>query len=74
MSDYLQRVSNKLDDLTDEEFTKIIDDIEKSNGWTPDVVYKVYCNDDLKTLPFSILEDMKFYIDQVILEKIRTGK
>lgn len=41
----------------------------KSVEWTKDVVYNVYCNDDLTTLPISILEDMRDYIIEIIDNK-----
>lgn len=38
----------------------------KSVEWSKDVVYKVYCNDNLNELPISILEDMRDYIIEII--------
>lgn len=43
--------------------------IVESVDWTKDVVYKVYCNYDLNTLPIPILEDMKDYIEEIIRRK-----
>lgn len=44
----------------------------ESVEWTPDVVFNVYRNDDLNTLPIGILEDMKIYIDSIIKNKKRS--
>jgi len=41
----------------------------KSVEWSKDVVYKVYCNDNLNELPISILEDMRDYIIEIINDK-----
>lgn len=40
-----------------------------SVGWTKDIIYMVYCNDDLNELPISILEDMRDYITEIIDNK-----
>lgn len=41
----------------------------KAIGWTPKVVYSVYCNDDLNTLPVGILSDMKLHLQTIIDSK-----
>lgn len=43
----------------------------ESVAWTKDVVYKVYCNDDLNELPLGILNDMKEYIEEIIKIKLK---
>ncbi|WP_195966789.1 hypothetical protein [Clostridium sp. 1001283B150210_160208_E6] len=37
-----------------------------SIGWTDEVVYTVFCNDDLKTLSMGILKQMRNHIDSII--------
>jgi len=39
---------------------------DKGCEWTPEVVFKVYRNDDLKELPISILNDMRKHIDSIL--------
>lgn len=51
-------------------FVKINDIKNRTVEWTPEIVYKVYCKDDLNTLPVSILEDMKKYVEAIILDKL----
>jgi hypothetical protein len=54
---------------------KVIEDIKyQSIEWTPEVVYKVYCKDDLNTLPLPILENMKQYLESVISNKLNEVK
>jgi len=42
--------------------------------WTPEVVYSVYCNDDLETLPIGILNDMKLHIENTINNTLIKGE
>jgi len=37
--------------------------------WTIEIVYRMYCNDNLETLPIKILEQMVEYIQQIIDSK-----
>jgi hypothetical protein len=37
--------------------------------WTPEVVYDVYCNDNLEELPVKILEEMKEHLQNIIDKK-----
>lgn len=41
----------------------------KSQPWTKEVVFKVYCNDDLNKLPLEILKQMRSYLDTIIENK-----
>ena len=41
----------------------------KSQPWTKEVVFKVYCNDDLNKLPLEILKQMRSYLDNIIDNK-----
>jgi hypothetical protein len=43
---------------------------ENTDNWTPEAVYKVYCNDDLNTLPTGILEDMLNHLSNALDTKI----
>ena len=49
-------------------------ELPKSVPWTNDVVYKVYCNDNLETLPVKILQQMACHISNIISEKIQDIK
>lgn len=40
-----------------------------SAPWTNEVVYGVYCNDDLENLPIHILEQMRDHIEEIIKSK-----
>lgn len=46
-------------------------ELPKSMPWTNDVVYKVYCNDELETLPVKILQKMACHISSIISDKIQ---
>lgn len=37
--------------------------------WPNKVVFQIYCNDDLKTLPIAILEQMRQYLEELIADK-----
>lgn len=45
-------------------------DIDK---WDDEVVFKIYCNDNLRELPRIILLQMKDYIDKILEEKADTN-
>ena len=42
------------------------DDCGNELLWPNDVVYNIYCNDDLTTLPVKILEQMRDHLQSII--------
>ena len=43
--------------------------IAKSQPWTKETVFKVYCNDNLYELPLNILEQMRDHLNNIIDSK-----
>ena len=41
----------------------------KTQPWTKEVVFKVYCNDNLYELPLNILEQMRDHLNNIIDSK-----
>ena len=58
-----------------EKFDKDIEEVKKiAKGtkvqpWTKEVVFKVYCNDNLYELPLNILEQMRDHLNNIIDSK-----
>ena len=42
----------------------------KTQPWTKEVVFKVYCNDNLYELPLNILEQMRDHLNNIIDSKM----
>ena len=45
----------------------------KTQPWTKEVVFKVYCNDNLYELPLNILEQMRDHLNNIIDSKTPLG-
>ena len=58
-----------------EKFDKDIEEVKKiAKGtkvqpWTKEVVFKVYCNDNLYELPLNVLEQMRDHLNNIIDSK-----
>ena len=58
-----------------EKFDKDIEEVKKiAKGtkvqpWTKEIVFKVYCNDNLYELPLNILEQMRDHLNNIIDSK-----
>ena len=58
-----------------EKFDKDIEEVKKiAKGtkvqpWTKEVVFKVYCNDNLYELPLNVLEQMRNHLNNIIDSK-----
>lgn len=53
----------------DIEEVKRIAESTKTQPWTKEVVFKVYCNDNLYELPLNILEQMRDHLNNIIDSK-----
>lgn len=53
----------------DMEEVKRIAESTKTQPWTKEVVFKVYCNDNLYELPLNILEQMRDHLNNIIDSK-----
>lgn len=51
------------------EYSDGLDCEQQDNQWSNEVVYHIYRNDDLETLPVGILEQMANHIQPVIENK-----
>ena len=67
------RAREYLDSL--EKFDKDIEEVKriakstKTEPWTKETVFKVYCNDNLYELPLNILEQMRDHLNNIIDSK-----
>ena len=58
-----------------EKFDKDIEEVKKiakgtkAQPWTKEVVFKVYCNDNLYELPLNVLEQMRDHLNNIIDSK-----
>ena len=58
-----------------EKFDKDIEEVKriakstKAQPWTKEIVFKVYCRDNLYELPLKILEQMRDHLDNIIDSK-----
>ena len=58
-----------------EKFDKDIEEVKriaegtKTQPWTKETVFKVYCNDNLYELPLNILEQMRDHLNNIIDSK-----
>ena len=58
-----------------EKFDKDIEEVKKIaketkvQPWTKEVVFKVYCNDNLYELPLNVLEQMRDHLNNIIDSK-----
>ena len=46
-----------------------LEESTKTQPWTKEVVFKVYCNDNLYELPLKILEQMRDHLNNIIDSK-----
>ena len=58
-----------------EKFDKDIEEVKKiakstkAQPWTKEIVFKVYCNDNLYELPLNVLEQMRDHLNNIIDSK-----
>ena len=64
--EYLDRMEELNKDM---EEVKRIAESTKTQPWTKEVVFKVYCNDNLYELPLNILEQMRDHLNNIIDSK-----
>ena len=65
-----RRYLDKTEELDkDMEEVKRIAESTKTQPWTKEVVFKVYCNDNLYELPLNILEQMRDHLNNIIDSK-----
>lgn len=65
------------DEVSIEEIKKIAieyldknhEEITHSQPWTKEIVFKIYCNDNLYELPLEILKQMRGHLDNIIDSK-----
>ena len=65
-----RRYLDRMEELDkDMEEVKRIAESTKTQPWTKEVVFKVYCNDNLYELPLNILEQMRDHLNNIIDSK-----